>query len=80
MNANQNIATHMMQMALGTMKPDEMTCKFLEKPAAFAKCFEIAARSAVVSRGYAAATLAVIKPVGTKTESNAKRLTWQKMR
>lgn len=39
MNANQNIATHMMQMALGTMKPDEMTCKFLEKPAAFAKCF-----------------------------------------
>lgn len=80
MTANQVIASRMMQMSLGTMKPEEMTRMYLEKPAAFAKSFEMAARSASASRGYAAATLAGIKPIGAKTSSNAKRLNRRKRR
>ncbi|MCR9085896.1 MAG: hypothetical protein NXH97_04030 [Rhodobacteraceae bacterium] len=74
MSANQVIVARMMQMMLGTMKPEEATRMVLEKPAAFAKSFEMAARSAAASRGTAAATLAGIKPIGAKTKSNAKRL------
>lgn len=74
MSANQVIAIRVMQMTLGTMKPEEAARMFMEKPATFAKSFEMAARSAAASRGYAAATLAGVKPIGAKTASNAKRL------
>ena len=74
MTAQQVIAHRTMQMALGTMKPEEATRMVLEKPAAFMKAFEMAARSAAASRGHAATTLAGIRPIGAKTASNAKRL------
>ncbi|MCA8878921.1 MAG: hypothetical protein KDA73_02980 [Rhodobacteraceae bacterium] len=74
MTAQQVIAVRSMQMALGTMKPEEATRMVLEKPAAFAKAFEMAARSQAASRGTAAAALAAIKPIGAKTAANARRL------
>ena len=74
MTAQQVIAHRTMQMALGTMKPEEATRMVLEKPAAFMKAFEMAARSNAASRGHAATALAALKPIGEKTASNAKRL------
>ncbi len=66
------------QMALGTMKPEEATRMVLEKPAAFAKSMEMAARASAARRGSAAAALAAIKPIGARTRANARRLnkTW----
>ena len=72
--AQQVIDHRTMQMALGTMKPEEATRMVLEKPAAFMKAFEMAARSNAASRGHAATALAALKPIGEKTASNAKRL------
>lgn len=76
--ANQVIAVRTMQMALGTMKPEEAARMVLEKPSALAKSMEMASRSAAASRGFAAATLAGIKPIGAKTASNMKRLSRRK--
>jgi len=73
-SAAEVIQTRTMQMALGTMKPEEATRMVLEKPAAFAKSFEMAMRATAASHGTAAAALAAVKPIGQKTASNARRL------
>lgn len=74
MTAQMVIAARTQQMALGTMKPEEATRMVLEKPAAFLKAFEMAARSSAASRGHAATALAALKPIGARTAANAKRL------
>ena len=74
MSASEVIQKRTTQMALGTMKPEEATRMVLEKPAAFAKSFEMAARAAAGSRGGAAAALAAIRPIEAKTRSNSRRL------
>ena len=72
--ANLVIQKRVMQMALGTMKPEEAMRMVFEKPAAFAKSFEMAARTSAAGKGTAAAALAAIKPVGARTRANAQRL------
>ncbi|OSP55149.1 hypothetical protein [Pseudoruegeria sp. SK021] len=76
--ANVVIQRRCMQMALGTMKPEEAARMVLEKPAAMAKLFEMAARAHAAQRGTAAVALAAITPIGAKTASNAKRLSGPK--
>jgi hypothetical protein len=46
----------------------------LEKPAAFAKSFEMASRAVAGNRGHAAVALAAIGPIGKATGANARRL------
>ena len=72
--ANQVIAVRTTQMALGVMKPEEAARMILEKPAAFARSFEMAARAQAASKGHAAVALAALTPLGAKTGSNARRL------
>jgi len=73
-SANMVIQQRMMQMALGTMKPEEAARMVFEKPAAFAKAFEMAARSHAASQGNAAVMLAALTPIGARTRANAARL------
>lgn len=74
MTANMVIQQRMMQMALGTMKPEEAARMVFEKPAAFAKSFEMAARSHAANKGTAAVMLAALTPIGAHTRANATRL------
>ena len=74
MTAGQVIQKRSLQMAMGTMKPEEAVRMVLEKQSAFAKSVEMAARSSAAGRGHAATTLAAIKPIGSKIRANARRL------
>lgn len=74
LTAGQVIQARTAQMALGTMKPDEAARMVLEKPAAFAKAAEMAARAQAASKGSAAVALAALRPIGAKTGANARRL------
>ena len=74
MTAQTVIGVRVTQMALGVMKPEESARMVLEKPAAFAKSIEMAARAHAAKRGTAAVALAAIKPIGARTAANAKRL------
>lgn len=73
-SANEVIRQRCTQMALGTMRPDEATRMVLEKPSAFVKSFEMAARAQAGSKGAAEVALASIKPIVAATSSNARRL------
>jgi hypothetical protein len=73
-SATMVIQHRMTQMALGTMKPQEAARMVFEKPAAFAKAFEMAARTQAANKGAAAVSLAAIKPIGARTRANAARL------
>ncbi len=73
-SASMVIQERTMQMALGTMRPEEATRMVLEKPAAFAKSFEMAARATAGSKGTAAAMLAAMRPLEAKTRANSRRL------
>jgi hypothetical protein len=64
----------MMQMALGTMKPEEATRMMLEKPSTFMRSTEGAARAAAANRGPAAVAEAALAPYRTATRANARRL------
>jgi hypothetical protein len=68
------IQSRVLQMSLGTMRPEEATRMFLEKPAAFAKSHEMAMRAAASNKGHAAVALAAIGPIGKTTQANARRL------
>jgi hypothetical protein len=68
------IQARVLQMSLGTMRPEEATRMVLEKPAAFAKSFEMASRAVAGNRGHAAVALAAIGPIGKATGANARRL------
>jgi hypothetical protein len=68
------IQQRVLQMSLGTMRPEEATRMVLEKPAAFAKSVEMASRAAAANRGHAAVTLAALGPIGAATKANARRL------
>lgn len=72
--ASTVIQIRVMQMGLGIMRPDEAARMVLEKPTAFAKSTEMSMRALARNRGYAAAALEAMKPVGAKTKSNARRL------
>lgn len=72
--ANLVIQQRVMQMALGTMRPEEAARMVFEKPSAFAKSMEMAMRSSAAGKGNAAAALAAIRPIGAKTKANARRL------
>jgi hypothetical protein len=69
------IQQRVLQMSLGTMRPEEAARMILEKPAAFAKAHEMAMRAAAANKGNAAVALAAIGPIGKTTQANAKRLT-----
>lgn len=73
--ANIVIRKRCLEMALGTMKHEEAARMVLEKPAAFAKAAEMAARARAARRGHAAVALAAIQPLGARTRANALRLT-----
>ncbi|WP_108258682.1 antifreeze protein [Mangrovicoccus ximenensis] len=73
-SASVVIQQRTMQMALGTMKPEEAARMVMEKPAAFAKSFEMAARAAAGSKGPAVAALAAMRPIEAKTRANSRRL------
>ena len=73
-SANEVIWRRTLQMTMGTMKPEEFTRMVMEKPTAFAKSMEMVARAQAGSRGNAATAMAAIKPIGSKTRSNARRL------
>ncbi len=74
MSANIVIQQRMMQMALGVMTPAEAARMVMEKPAAFAKSMEMAARAGAASKGHAAVALAALTPIGSRTRANAARL------
>ncbi len=68
----------MMQMAMGTMRPDEASRMMLEKPAAFARAAEKSSVALMRNQGLAAATLAGMRPIGTTARANARRLSRKK--
>ena len=68
------IQQRMLQMALGTMRPDEAARMVMEKPAAFAKSAEMAARAAAGGKGHAAVAMAALGPYGRAAGANARRL------
>ncbi|WP_172330296.1 hypothetical protein [Mangrovicoccus sp. HB161399] len=73
-SASAVIQQRTMQMALGTMRPEEAARMVMEKPAAFAKSFEMAVRATAGSKGTAAAMLAAMRPIEAKTRANSRRL------
>lgn len=73
-SANEVIWRRSLQMALGTMTPGEATRMIFEKPTAFARSTEMAARAIASGRGVAEASLAGVRPIAVKTRSNARRL------
>ncbi len=64
----------MMQMGLGTMKPEEASRMILEKPVAFARSAQESTSALMRNQGLAAAALAGVRPIGTTTRANARRL------
>ncbi|MBE3637414.1 hypothetical protein [Mangrovicoccus algicola] len=74
LSAGEVVQKRMLQMALGTMKSEEAARMVLEKPAAFAKSFEMASRAAAGSKGTAEAMLAAIRPIEASTRANSRRL------
>lgn len=74
LSANEVIQRRMLQMAMGQMKPEEAVRMVMEKPAAFAKSFEMATRAAAASKGGPEAILAAIRPIEAKTRANSRRL------
>ncbi len=73
-SASEVIQKRTLQMALGQLGPGEAARMVMEKPAAFAKSFEMATRAAAGSKGTAAAALAAIRPIEARTRSNSRRL------
>lgn len=69
------IQVRVIQMALGTMRPEEAARMVFEKPTAFATGAERAMRAMAGGKGYTAASLAMLAPVSSRAGSNAKRLT-----
>lgn len=69
------VQLRVMQMALGTLRPEEAARMVFEKPAAFASGAERAMRAMAGGKGCQAATLAALAPVSRRAGSNARRLT-----
>ena len=78
--ASQVIWQRSAHMALGTMSQREAVRMFYEKPVAYAKAAERAAMAGASGKGVAGAAVAAIRPIRTKTKSNAKRLGRRKTR
>lgn len=74
-SAGTVIQVRVMQMTLGTMRPDEAARMVFEKPVAFATGAELAMRAVASGKGYHAASLAALAPISSRAGSNAKRLT-----
>ncbi|MEV8467042.1 hypothetical protein AB0T83_09650 [Fluviibacterium sp. DFM31] len=74
MAANLVILSRTTRMMLGVMSPQEAARMAFEKPAAFAKSMEMAARAQAAGQGHAAMALAAVRPIRTKTCANARRL------
>ncbi|WP_193139720.1 hypothetical protein [Meridianimarinicoccus sp. MJW13] len=74
MAANLVILNRTTQMMLGMMSSQEAARMIFEKPAAFAKSMEMAARAQAAGRDHAAMALAAVRPIRTKTRANARRL------
>lgn len=68
------IQVRVMQMAMGTMRPEEAARMVFEKPTAFANGTERAMRAMAGGQGFAAASLAALEPISRSAGSNAKRL------
>jgi hypothetical protein len=73
-SAGTVIQLRMMQMATGTLRPEEAVRMVFEKPTAFASGTERAMRAMAGGQGFAAASLAALDPISRSAGSNAKRL------
>lgn len=68
------IQIRVMQMALGTMHPEEATRMVFEKCSALARATELTSRALAANKGPAAAALAGLAPYSQATRANARRL------
>ncbi|ETX16734.1 hypothetical protein OCH239_01790 [Roseivivax halodurans JCM 10272] len=75
MSAGAVIQIRTMQMSLGIMNPAEAARMIFEKPAVFAKSAELTSRALAGNKGFAAASMAGLRPIGSATRANQKRLT-----
>lgn len=78
--ASQVIWQRSADMALGTMSQREAVRMIYEKPVAYTKAAERAAMAGASGKGVAGAAIAAIRPIRSKTRSNAKRLGRKKIR
>ena len=74
MSANEVMLRRGAQMAMGAMTPVEATRMLMEKPAAFARSAESAAAALARGAGPTAVAAAALRPYGTRTRANARRL------
>ncbi|EIE50824.1 hypothetical protein AL036_05630 [Salipiger aestuarii] len=74
MASSSVIQIRVLQMSLGTMRPEEATRMVFEKSSALAKATEMAGRALAANKGPAEASLAGLAPYTRATRANAKRL------
>lgn len=74
LSAGAVIQIRTMQMGLGIMNPAEAARMVFEKPVAFAKSAELTSRALAANKGFAAASIAGMRPLGTATRANQRRL------